>query len=131
MVKKILFVCIGNSARSQMAEAFFNYYNSNPNFKATSAGVRPADRISSRARLAMKEKNIELENRQPKKVTNKLINEAYRIIVMGSLDDLPDHPPNKTTAWNLKDTKNATMTEIIQIRDQIEENVKKLLTELN
>ena len=98
MERLILFVCIKNSARSQMAEAFFNHFNDDPRFRAMSAGTEPAEDIDPLARKVMEEIGISLEGQKPKLYTEEMADRAYLVITMGCLDRCPYAPPEKTWA---------------------------------
>lgn len=101
--KLILFVCVKNSARSQMAEALFNYFNKNPEFKAMSAGTEPAEHIDPLAEQVMEEVGILLNEQYPKLYTEEMADKAYIVITMGCLDKCPYAPPEKTWDWGLED----------------------------
>ncbi|MFH1054546.1 MAG: arsenate reductase ArsC [Candidatus Altiarchaeota archaeon] len=130
MAKYILFVCTENSARSQMAEGFFNHYNKNPEYIGLSAGLKAADSIKPYAVDVLREKGIDLSKQKPKNLTLDMIDNAYRIYTMGCIKSCPAAPPEKTFDWNLEDPSGKPKEAFRQVRDDIEERVKKLLTEL-
>lgn len=84
--KLILFVCVKNSARNQMAEAFFNHFSDDPRFKTMSAGTEPAEEIDPLARKAMEEVGISLEEQYPKLYTKGMADKAHIVITMSCLD---------------------------------------------
>jgi arsenate reductase len=130
MVKYILFVCTENSARSQMAEGFFNYYNKNPGYVGISAGTQPTKSIKPYAIEVMKEKGIYLAKQKPKMITWIMAQQAYRIYTMGCTQGCPITPPEKTEDWNLEDPGERSIEKIREIRDVIEERIKRLISDL-
>jgi arsenate reductase len=129
-MKYILFVCNENSARSQMAEGFFNYLNKNQDYSGLSAGLKVAGSIKPLAVEVMKEKNIDISNQKPKNLTLEMIDNAEKIITMGCIKTCPAAPPEKTTDWKLEDPTGKPIETYRQIRDDIEQRIKKLLSEL-
>lgn len=91
MIKYILFLCTENSARSQIAEGFFNFYNKNPEYTGISAGTHPVKSINPYAIKVMKEKGIDITKQQPKTVTWDMVQNAYRIYTMGVCSRLSCH----------------------------------------
>lgn len=128
--KLILFVCIKNSARSQMAEAFFNNLNDGMHFRAMSAGTEPADEIDPLAREVMREIGISMENQRPKPYTKDMADRAYLVITMGCLDRCPYAPPEKTWDWGLEDPYGKPVETYRAVRDEIMERVSRLVKDL-
>ncbi|ASJ06762.1 arsenate reductase ArsC [Thermococcus pacificus] len=128
--KLILFVCVKNSARSQMAEAFFNYFNDDPRFRAMSAGTEPAEDIDPLARKVMEEIGISLEGQYPKLYTEEMADKAYLVITMGCLDKCPYAPPEKTWDWGLEDPYGKPIEKYREVRDEIKRRVLKLIEDL-
>lgn len=128
MVEYILFVCTENSARSQMAEGFFNYYNQNENYLGISGGIEIAGNIKPFAIDVMREKGIDISNQYPKRLELEKINESKLIITMGCIKGCPLTPKDKTIDWNLKDPK--TIEDFRIIRDEIEMKIKELFLDL-
>jgi len=129
-MKYVLFVCVGNSGRSQMAEAFFNHFRGG-GCLALSAGTRPAASLSRTAIAAMAELGIDIRSQQPKPLTQQMIQQADRIIAMGC--DVVESCPagfHPSEDWNLADTQGQPLEKIRFIRDQIRKRVLALLTEL-
>jgi arsenate reductase len=129
-MSRILFVCVGNSGRSQMAEAFFNHLSAG-RLVAMSAGTRPATSVSRTAIAAMAELGIDISSQRPKPLTQQIIRQADRIITMGCgvAETCPAgfHPSED---WDLEDTQGQPLEKVRLIRDQIRERVLALLTEL-
>jgi len=128
--KYVLFVCHENSARSQMAEGFFNNLNKNPDYVGVSAGLKAADSIKPLAVEVMKEKGVEISEQKPKNLTFEMIENAVRIITMGCIKSCPAAPPEKTVDWKLEDPAGKPIESYRRIRDEIEEKVGKLVEEL-
>ncbi|MCZ7401279.1 MAG: hypothetical protein O8C61_03570 [Candidatus Methanoperedens sp.] len=120
-----------NSARSQMAEGFFNFYNKNPGYVGISAGTQPATSIKPYAIEVMKEKGIDLAKQKPKMITWSMVQKAHRIYTMGCTQGCPIIPPEKTEDWNLEDPGEKSIEKIIEIRDAIEERIKRLILDLH
>ena len=129
-MSQVLFVCVGNSGRSQMAEAFFNHFSAG-RLVATSAGTRPATSVSRTAIAAMAELGIDISAQRPKSLTPQMIRQADRIITMGCgvAETCPAgfHPSED---WDLEDTQGQPLEKVRLIRDQIREQVLTLLAEL-
>ncbi len=128
-MKKILFVCVENAGRSQMAEAFANHYGRG-RVAASSAGVILAARINPVAVEVMKEKGIDISRNQPKLLTPKMAEEADKIITMGcSVEKICPAPLLKNVIdWGLEDPKDKPIEKVRQIRDEIERRVLELVS---
>ncbi len=129
-MKYVLFICTENSARSQMAEAFFNHYNKNPEYFGISAGLRPAKSVKPEAIDVMAENGIDMSMQRPKALDFQMIKNAERIFTMGCIKQCPAAPPEKTEDWNLEDPADKSIGKVREIRDAIELRVKKLVSEL-
>ncbi|HIH42539.1 TPA: arsenate reductase ArsC [Candidatus Woesearchaeota archaeon] len=144
MAKLILFICTENSARSQMAEGFFNHHinkakNTDNKTKkarkikkyiAISAGTNPSSGVKVNAIIVMKEKNIDISKNKPKMLTMEMTDNAYKIFTMGCIKGCAVTPANKTIDWNLEDPAGKPIEKFREIRDEIEKRVKKLIDEL-
>lgn len=129
-MKKLLFVCVHNSGRSQMAEALFNHYAFG---QATglSAGTQPADDINPTVIEAMSEIGIDIAGNNPKPLTIDMIESADRVITMGC--DVAETCPASLVPsedWELDDPQGKTLGEVRRIRDVIAVRVKALIAEL-
>jgi len=130
-LKKILFVCVENAGRSQMAEAFANYYGKG-RIVATSAGIMLADRVNPVVVEAMKEKGIDISMNKPKLLTTEMAEGADRIVTMGcSVEKYCPAPLLKNVVdWGLEDPKGKSIEKVREIRDEVERRVLKLIAEL-
>jgi arsenate reductase len=131
-VKRILFVCVENSGRSQMAEGFAKHYGGGK-VEAVSAGTMPSNEVNPLAIEVMREKGIDISRNRPKLITMQMVQETDTIIVMGCSAQgfCPAPLLGKVTDWNIEDPKDKPLEKVREIRDQIEEKVKKLINETN
>jgi arsenate reductase (thioredoxin) len=126
--KKVLFVCIGNSCRSQMAEGFARRYGDDVLIPA-SAGLMPAPIVAPDTYRAMLEKNIDLRHHFPKHV-RQLGRAHFDLIVNMSGMELRDPPGDGVIAWEVTDPICETYERHCEIRDEIETLVMKLLLQI-
>jgi arsenate reductase (thioredoxin) len=127
-MKKILFVCIENAGRSQMAEAFANKYG-NGKSVASSAGNKPAETVNPVVVEAMKERGIDISANKPKLITAKMAADADLVVTMGcSAEGICPGPFFVPTVdWALEDPKGKSVEKVREIRDDIERRVRELL----
>jgi arsenate reductase len=129
-MKKILFVCVENAGRSQIAEAFANAYGKEK-ITASSAGNKPAEQVNPIVVELMKEKGIDISQNKPKKLTFETANQADMIITMGCTAEgiCPGPFFRPTIDWKLEDPKGKPTEKVREIRNEIETRVKKLIDE--
>jgi len=130
-MKKVLFACVENAGRSQMAEGFFKKLAPD-GYQGISAGTVPVSEINPLAIQAMKEVDIDISQNQSKLITNEMISESNSVVNMGCMDkesctalfveDVAD--------WDIEDPKGKSIEDIRRIRDSIEIKVKELVSEL-
>lgn len=127
-MKKILFVCVENAGRSQMAEAFFRKHMPK-GFKAISAGTKPSTQVNPIVLQAMKEIGIDLENQIPKHISQQIIDESEKAINMGCMDkeSCPALFMKDMLNWEIPDPKGKSIEDVRKIRDQIEIKVINLI----
>jgi len=126
MSKKILFVCIENSNRSQMAEAFVNMAHAG--VKAYSAGSAPSGKINPTAIASMKELGYDLSTHHSKSLNEvKQFAPFDAVVTMGCGDACPWMPAEKFIDWNIPDPKNMAESDFNKVRDEIKDKVKNLL----
>ena len=130
-MKKILFVCVENAGRSQMAEAFFRKYMPK-GFEAISAGTKPSTQVNSIVLQAMKEIGIDIENQTPKYISQQIIDESEKAINMGCIDkeSCPALFMNDVLDWQIPDPNGKSIEEVRKIRDQIKTKVMILIKSL-
>jgi arsenate reductase (thioredoxin) len=130
-MKKILFVCVENAGRSQMAEAFFRKYMPK-GFEAISAGTKPSTQVNPIVLQAMKEIGIDIENQTPKHISQQIISESEKTINMGCMDkeSCPALFMKDILDWQIPDPKGKSIEEVRKIRDQIKTKVMILIKSL-
>ncbi len=131
-MQKVLFVCVENAGRSQMAVAFAKKYGRGK-VEAESAGTMPAKEVNPVIIQVMREKGIDLSAKKPKLIANEMVREADMIIVMGCSAQgfCPATFLNKVIDWGIEDPKDKPIEKVREIRDEIERKVKKLIEEMN
>jgi arsenate reductase (thioredoxin) len=127
-LKRVLFVCIGNSCRSQMAEAFARAYGSDVMIPA-SAGLSPADHIAADTLRAMAEKSIDIRDHFPKSLRH-LGRSQFDLVINISGFDIPDSTGTEIRAWDIPDPVFLKFEEHCVVRDAIERLVMTLISEL-
>jgi arsenate reductase len=129
-MKKVLFVCVENAGRSQMAEAFANKYGEG-RFTFSSAGNKPAERVNPVVVEAMKEKGIDISMNKPNQLTAQMAMDVDLIVTMGcgSKDICPGPFFKPTLDWALEDPKGKPIEKVREIRDDIERRVQELMHE--
>jgi len=127
--KRVLFVCRENACRSQMAEAFLQFY-AGDRFDVQSAGDQPATEVNPTAVEAMAEKGIDLAFRRPKGIAEVEGNAPFDLVVtMGCEVACPAVPAKRILDWGLEDPQGKPMDVFRRVRDHIEERVKKIIEE--
>ncbi|WP_372447494.1 arsenate reductase/protein-tyrosine-phosphatase family protein [Pseudonocardia parietis] len=128
-VPEVLFVCVHNAGRSQMAAALLAHH-ANGAVRVTSAGSAPADSINPAVREVMAEIGLTLNTEFPKRLTTEAIEAADVVITMGCGDACPVFPGKRYLDWELTDPAGKTAEQIRPIRDDIDARVRHLLAEL-
>jgi arsenate reductase (thioredoxin) len=126
---KVIFACVHNAGRSQMAAAFFNQLVDRTKAEAVSAGTEPGLRVHPEVLAVMQEVGIDLSDAKPQKLTQELANDAALLITMGCGDKCPYVPGLRRDDWPLKDPKGLPMEEVRVIRDDIKNRVLTLLSD--
>ena len=129
--QNILFVCVENAGRSQMAEAFFKKYASKK-FNVISAGTLPSSQLNSLSVQVMKEIGIDLDDQQPKLLSNNMIENSFKTINMGCMDkeSCPSLFVNDVLDWDISDPKEKSIDDVRKIRDKIKTEVINLIDSL-
>jgi arsenate reductase len=126
-MRMVLFVCVGNAGRSQMAEAFFNQA-AGGKARAISAGTRPAEAIDPIAVQAMQEIGIDISGNKPKALTMEMLEQADRVVTMGcGVEGVCPASFVETEDWQLEDPKGKPIEDVRRIRDVIRARVLRLL----
>lgn len=129
--RDILFVCVENAGRSQMAEAFFRKL-APKNFVAKSAGTKPGSNINPIVAEAMQEIGVDMTKNYPKSLSPNMIDDSVRTVNMGCMDKeaCPALFVKDVLDWGIEDPKGKSIDEVRKIRDQIESKVKDLISQL-
>ncbi len=129
--KTVLFVCVENAGRSQMAEGFFNNF-APKGFKSLSAGTKPVYKLNPIVVEAMKEVGIDISKQKSKELTDEMIRECDNVVNMGCMDKnfCPTIWLPKVIEWNLEDPKGKPIEKVREIRNEIEKRTKKLAAEI-
>jgi len=125
----ILFVCVHNAGRSQMAAGFMEHLGRG-RVEVLSAGSAPKESINPVAVAAMLEKGIDIANRKPKVLTNESVQASDVVITMGCGDACPFYPGKRYEDWQLEDPAGQDIEFVRRVRDEIEGRVKDLLNEI-
>jgi arsenate reductase (thioredoxin) len=126
--KTVLFVCIQNAGRSQMAEGFFRKY-APKGLETNSAGTVPTSQTNPIAVEAMKEVGIDISSQKPKDLTEDMMRNATTIVNMGCMDDkyCPVLFLPKVIDWGIEDPKDKPIEKVREIRDEIEKRVFEII----
>lgn len=129
-VPEILFVCVHNAGRSQMASVLLAHH-AQGRVRVRSAGSTPADAIDPAVVEAMEELGLDLSGEFPKPLTDECVQAADVVITMGCGDACPIYPGKRYLDWNLPDPSGKSLEEVRPIRDEIDRRVVALLAELD
>lgn len=125
----VLFVCVHNAGRSQMAAAFLTHL-AGDKVEVRSAGSAPADSINPAVVEALKEVGIDISNEQPKVLTTTVVEQSDVVITMGCGDACPFFPGKRYLDWVLPDPAGQSVADVRPIRDQIRKLVEDLIPTL-
>jgi len=126
-MKRVIFACVHNAGRSQMAAAFFNFMADATKAVAVSAGTQPGDRVHPEVLVVMREVGIDLSGATPRRLTADLAEGASLLVTMGCGDECPVVPGALRDDWPLEDPKGQPTERVRQIRDDIERRVRAFL----
>jgi len=126
-MKTVLFACIHNAGRSQMAAALFNLEADPAKATAISAGTEPGPRVHPEVVAAMQELGVDLGALQPRKLTNDLASRSSLLITMGCGEACPSVPGLRRDDWPLEDPKGKPIERVRQIRDDVARRVRQLV----
>lgn len=125
----VLFVCVHNAGRSQMAAGYMRHL-SGGRVEVFSAGSAPKDSINPQAVAVMAEEGIDIANQQPKVLTDDAVIASDVVITMGCGDTCPFYPGKRYEDWVLDDPAGQPIDKVRMIRDQIKKRVENLLAEI-
>ena len=126
---EVLFVCVHNAGRSQMAAALLGHY-SEGKVLVRSAGSTPADEVDPAVVQAMAEVGLDISGEVPKGLTDQAVRGADAVVTMGCGDACPVYPGKRYLDWDLPDPAGKSLDEVRPIRDEIDRRVRALLEEL-
>jgi arsenate reductase (thioredoxin) len=129
--KSVLFVCVQNAGRSQMAEGFFKKY-APEEYEAISAGTMPVSEINPLAVEVMREVDIDISGQNSKEITDDMIRNSSKIVNMGCMDKVscPTLFLQNLLDWNIEDPKDKQIEKVREIRDEIDQRVKELVADI-
>jgi arsenate reductase len=129
--KTVLFVCVENAGRSQMAEGFFNK-KAPKGYKAISAGTKPVSQINPLAVEVMQEIGIDISGQKPKDITEDMIRNSANTVNMGCMEreSCPTLFLYNLLDWNIEDPKGQSIERVREIRNEVERRVRELVTSL-
>jgi arsenate reductase (thioredoxin) len=130
--KVILFVCVENAGRSQMAEGFFNQHYAPKGYRAISAGTRPVSQINPLAVQAMSEVGIDISSQKSKVITEDMIKASAKSVNMGCIErsECPMLFINNVIDWGIEDPKGKPIEKVREIRGEIDRRVKEIAESL-
>ena len=126
-MKTVLFACIHNAGRSQMAAALFNAEADPKKARAVSAGTEPGPRVHPEVVEAMKELGIDMAGIQPRKLTDDLARRSSLLVTMGCGEACPHIPGLRRDDWPLEDPKGKPVERVREIRDEVRRRVRQLI----
>jgi arsenate reductase len=126
---EVLFVCVHNAGRSQMAAALLEHHAAG-RVRVRSAGSAPASELNPAVVQAMVEVGLDISRETPKRLTDEYVREADVVITMGCGDACPVYPGKRYLDWDLPDPAGKSLEEVRPIRDEIDRRVRALLDEL-
>ena len=128
-MKTVVFACVHNAGRSQMAAALFNKLADPAKARALSAGTSPGERVHPEVVTVMREEGIDLSDARPRKLTPELAAEAQLLVTMGCGDECPYVPGLRRDDWPLEDPKGKPIERVRAIRDDIRDPVEALIAQ--
>jgi arsenate reductase len=126
-LKTVVFACVHNAGRSQMAAAFFNSLANPAAARSVSAGTSPAERVHPEVVEAMREAGIDVSGAKPQRLTHALAAGAELLVTMGCGDQCPVVPGLRRDDWPLADPKGQSVARVRAIRDEIRARVAALV----
>jgi arsenate reductase (thioredoxin) len=130
--KTILFVCVQNAGRSQMTEGFFRKL-APEGYEPISAGTKPTSQVNPVVVQAMNEVEVDIKQQKPKDITEDMMRNSTKIVNMGCVDKsfCPTLFFPNLIDWGIEDPKGKSIEQVREIRDDIEQRVKQLVTDLH
>lgn len=126
-MQTVIFACIHNAGRSQMAAAFFNRFADPDRARALSAGTQPAEHVHPEVVAVMSEVDIDLSGVRPTQLTDAVAAGAELLVTMGCGESCPVVPGLRRQDWNLPDPKGQPVERVRAIRDDLRDRVERLI----
>jgi len=126
-MKKVIFACVHNAGRSQMAAAFFNALADPSAGRAYSAGTHPAEKVHPEVVAVMREAGVDLSTAKPQRLTPEMVSDADLLVTMGCGEECPFVPGAKVVDWALEDPKGQPRERVRETRDEIRRRVEELV----
>jgi arsenate reductase len=126
-MKTVLFACVHNAGRSQIAAAFLNQLADPAKARAVSAGTQPGTRVHPEVVAVMNEASVDVSAATPTKLTPELAQQAQLLVTMGCGDECPYVPGLAREDWPLDDPKGKPVEQVRAIRDEIRDRVESLI----
>ena len=123
----VVFACVHNAGRSQMAAAFFDALAEPGRARAISAGTQPGEHVHPEVVAVMREAGFDLEHARPQRLTDELARDAKLLVTMGCGEACPFVPGLEREDWNLQDPKGQPLEKVRAIRDEIRRLVERLV----
>ncbi len=130
IIASVMFVCVHNAGRSQMAQGFLSHL-AGDRVEVRSSGTMPADQVNPSAVEAMKELGIDISAAKPKILTDEDVRASDYVITMGCGDACPFYPGKKYLDWKLEDPAGKGVEAVRPIRDEIKRRVEELIAEID
>ncbi len=127
MTAQVMFACVHNAGRSQMAAAFFNALADPTRIRAVSAGTEPGDRVHPEVVAVMREAGIDLSGASPSRLTDDLARAGRLLVTMGCGEACPYVPGLERDDWPIEDPKGKPLDRVRQIRDEVRRRVERLI----
>ncbi len=127
-MERVIFACVHNAGRSQMAASFFNQHADSGKAQAISAGTEPGHRVHPEVLEVMREVGLDLSHAQPQLLTEELARDATLLVTMGCGEKCPYVPGLRRDDWPLRDPKDLPLEEVRTVRDEVKQRVMDLIT---
>ena len=127
MTAQVVFACVHNAGRSQMAAEFFNALADPRRACAVSAGTEPADRVHPEVVTVMKEAGLDVSRAKPSRLTDELAGASRLLVTMGCGEACPFVPGLERDDWPIEDPKAKPLERVRQIRDEVRQRVERLI----
>jgi arsenate reductase len=126
-MKRVVFACVHNAGRSQMAAAFFNALVDRTKAEAVSAGTDPGARVHPEVVAVMRESGIDVSHAQPRRLSSEILAHTDVLITMGCGESCPVAPGVRVEDWPIEDPKGRSLERVRAIRDEVRARVERFM----